>query len=763
MNRDRSRSRGGPMRGGRGGMGGRGGGGRGGGRGRGGGDGGGMFDRKSSSQLKRPRWSMEELQAFRKDFYEPHPNIVNRPQAEVDAYRNEFEMTLKGENIPNPIINFQDVNFPDYVMSEIRRAGFDRPTGIQGQGWPIALSGRDMVGIARTGSGKTLAYILPAIVHINFQPRLLRNDGPIALILAPTRELAQQIQQVATDFGQSTFVRNTCVFGGASKGPQARDLERGVEIVIATPGRLIDFLERGTTNLKRCTYLVLDEADRMLDMGFEPQIRKIIEQIRPDRQVLMWSATWPKEVRQLAEEFLHDYVQINVGSLQLSANHNIKQVVEMCEDQEKLEKLCDLLQKISQEEEKKTIIFVETKRGVDEISRTITRYGWPAASIHGDKSQQERDYVLNDFRQGKAMILVATDVAARGLDVDDVKYVINYDYPSSSEDYVHRIGRTGRSDRTGTSYTFFTPNNAKQAKDLLSVLTEAGQPIDPKLYQLAEMARTGAFGGRGRSRFGNGRMRSSPDRDFRGRGGRGGRFEGRGRGGRDGGSSRGGGDGGRRSEGGERGGWGGGRGGGRGGGGGDSGEGGGYKRPAARGGYDQNGGGGRGGGRPSRWSNDQSSEDGPTRAKQSRFSSSTDAAPPAAAPAYSQPPPQQANAYNKPPPRYQQQSAAAPAPNNYNRYQGAGQGQQQTYNQAPPRNNQTYNQAPPRNNQHQQQQAGGYQMNQQNYQMQQQQQHNYQMQQQQQYMYQQQQQHLMKTLPPNAFSQPPPPPPPQRT
>ena len=182
-------------------------------------------------------------------------------------------------------------------MREFNHKGFSAPTAIQAQGWPIALSGKDMVGIAMTGSGKTLAYLLPSIIHINHQPYLERGDGPIALVLAPTRELAQQIQEVAIEFGKSSKIRNTCVFGGAPKGPQIRDLENGCEIVIATPGRLIDILEMGKTNLRRTTYLVLDEADRMLDMGFEPQIRKIIEQIRPDRQVLMWSATWPKEVR----------------------------------------------------------------------------------------------------------------------------------------------------------------------------------------------------------------------------------------------------------------------------------------------------------------------------------------------------------------------------------------------------------------------------------------------------------------------------------
>lgn len=366
--------------------------------------------------LVKPEWEMHSLRPFSKNFYVPHLNVSNRTHNEVEGYRVRNQITVKGNNMPNPIEFFEESNFPDYVMREIRKCGFNEPTSIQAQGWPIAMSGRDMVGIAQTGSGKTLAYILPATVHINNQERLTRGEGPIALILAPTRELAQQIQSVAQDFGSSTYVRNTCIFGGAPKGPQARDLERGVEIVIATPGRLIDFLERGITNLRRCTYLVLDEADRMLDMGFEPQIRKILEQIRPDRQTLMWSATWPKEVRNLAEEFLTDYLQINIGSLQPAANHNILQIVDVCQEHEKTGKLTELLQEISSEREGKTIIFVETKRKVEDITRHIRKWGYPAVCMHGDKSQQERDYVLREFRNGKSNILVATDVAARGLE-----------------------------------------------------------------------------------------------------------------------------------------------------------------------------------------------------------------------------------------------------------------------------------------------------------------------------------------------------------
>uniref|UniRef100_A0A8D0EU43 Probable ATP-dependent RNA helicase DDX5 n=1 Tax=Strix occidentalis caurina TaxID=311401 RepID=A0A8D0EU43_STROC len=333
----------------------------------------------------------------------------------------------------------------------------------------------------------------------------VRGDGPICLVLAPTRELAQQVQQVAAEYSRACRLKSTCIYGGAPKGPQIRDLERGVEICIATPGRLIDFLEAGKTNLRRCTYLVLDEADRMLDMGFEPQIRKIVDQIRPDRQTLMWSATWPKEVRQLAEDFLKEYVHINIGALELSANHNILQIVDVCHDVEKDDKLIRLMEEIMSEKENKTIVFVETKRRCDDLTRKMRRDGWPAMGIHGDKSQQERDWVLNEFKHGKAPILIATDVASRGLDVEDVKFVINYDYPNSSEDYIHRIGRTARSTKTGTAYTFFTPNNIKQVNDLISVLREANQAINPKLLQLIEDRGSGRSRGDRRDRYSAGK------------------------------------------------------------------------------------------------------------------------------------------------------------------------------------------------------------------------------------------------------------------
>ncbi|CAI5674563.1 unnamed protein product [Oreochromis niloticus] len=371
--------------------------------------------RNPGERLRKKRWDLNELPKFEKNFYNENSEVQRMSQYDVEEYRRKKEITVRGSGCPKPVTSFHHAQFPQYVMDVLVQQNFKEPTAIQAQGFPLALSGRDMVGIAQTGSGKTLSYLLPAIVHINHQPYLERGDGPICLVLAPTRELAQQVQQVAYDYGKSSRIKSTCVYGGAPKGPQIRDLERGVEICIATPGRLIDFLEAGKTNLRRCTYLVLDEADRMLDMGFEPQIRKIVDQIRPDRQTLMWSATWPKEVRQLAEDFLKDYVQINVGALELSANHNILQIVDVCVESEKDQKLIQLMEEIMAEKENKTIIFVETKKRCDDLTRRMRRDGWPAMCIHGDKSQPERDWVLAEFRSGKAPILIATDVASRGL------------------------------------------------------------------------------------------------------------------------------------------------------------------------------------------------------------------------------------------------------------------------------------------------------------------------------------------------------------
>ncbi|KAI0297295.1 DEAD-domain-containing protein [Multifurca ochricompacta] len=435
--------------------------------------------------LRSIDWSQHKQIPFEKNFYVEDKRVSTRSDREIEEFRKVKEIKVQGHNVPRPVTSFDEAGFPEYLMSSIHAQGFAEPTPIQCQAWPMALSGRDVVAIAQTGSGKTISFALPAMLHINAQPLLSPGDGPIALVLAPTRELAVQIQQECTKFGSNSRIRNTAIYGGAPKGPQIRDLQRGVEVVIATPGRLIDMLESQKTNLRR--------ADRMLDMGFEPQIRKIIGQIRPDRQTLMFSATWPKDVQRLATDFLKDFIQVNIGSMELTANHNITQIVEVCSDFEKRAKLIKHLDIISAQNAK-VLIFVGTKRVADDITKYLRQDGWPALAIHGDKEQRERDWVLGEFKAGHSPILIATDVASRGLDVKDVGYVINYDFPNNCEDYIHRIGRTGRAGMKGTSYTYFTTENAKSARDLVAILKEAKADVPSALRRW--LCRYGGGGGR---------------------------------------------------------------------------------------------------------------------------------------------------------------------------------------------------------------------------------------------------------------------------
>eukprot|EP01083_Nonionella_stella_P036528 99657_1 len=472
-------------------------GGGGGGRGYGGGRGGKSMG--AGANLRQPDWSSIELISFQKHFYHEHPEVAAYSDQEIMDFRNQHQITVTGHDVPKPVRSFQQANFPEYILEEIRHVGFVKPTPIQCQGWPMAMSGRDVVGIAQTGSGKTLAFLLPAIVHINAQPLLQRGEGPIVLVVCPTRELAHQTQKECNKFGHSSRIKNTAVYGGVPRGPQSRDLEQGIEIVIATPGRLLDFLENRITNLERVTYLVLDEADRMLDMGFEPQIRKIISQIRPDRQVLYWSATWPKEVRSLAGDFLKDPIQVNIGSLETSAAHSVVQHIEIVEQHEKQMRFYQLLQRVMTGE--RVLVFTGTKRMADQLTRSLRQEGWPALAIHGDKSQNERDWVLEQFRSGKAPLMIATDVAARGLDVRHIKAVINFDFPNNVEDYVHRIGRTGRADEHGEAYSFFTSDDARKARDLIKVLEEASQEVPGRLREMC------TYGGGGGGRYGKSRGR----------------------------------------------------------------------------------------------------------------------------------------------------------------------------------------------------------------------------------------------------------------
>ncbi|KAF8399679.1 hypothetical protein HHK36_015550 [Tetracentron sinense] len=380
----------------------------------------------------------------------------------------------------------------------VQNAGFSAPTPIQAQSWPIALRNRDIVAIAKTGSGKTLGYLIPSFIHL----KRCRNNsqlGPTVLVLSPTRELATQIQDETVKFGRSSRISCTCLYGGAPKGPQLRELDRGADIVVATPGRLNDILEMRRISLRQVSYLVLDEADRMLDMGFEPQIRKIVKEIPARRQTLMYTATWPKVVRNIAADLLVNPVQVNIGNIdELVANKSITQYIEVVTPMEKQRRLEQILR--SQEPGSKVIIFCSTKKMCDQLARNLTRQ-FGAAAIHGDKSQGERDYVLNQFRSGKSPILVATDVAARGLDIKDIRVVINYDFPTGIEDYVHRIGRTGRAGATGMAYTFFCDQDSKHALDLIKLLEGANQRVPS---EIRDMASHGGGFGRSRRQWGSG-------------------------------------------------------------------------------------------------------------------------------------------------------------------------------------------------------------------------------------------------------------------
>ncbi|KAL8281471.1 hypothetical protein RQP46_006155 [Phenoliferia psychrophenolica] len=441
-------------------------------------------DRMSTlgDNLRSQKWDMASLVPFEKDFYEEEPLVTVRSDQEVQDYRLKHKIIVFGKNVPKPITTFGEAGFPPYISQEITNAGFTIPSPIQCQAWPMALSGRDLVAVSATGSGKTIAFALPAMIHINAQPLLAPGDGPIVLIIAPTRELAVQIQSECTKFGKSSQIRNTCVYGGVPKGkfPAFASLSKqGIDPL----HRLIDMLESGKTTLRRVTYLVIDEADRMLDMGFEPQIKKILDQIRPDRQSLMFSATWPREVQELAREYLKDFIQVTIGSTELAANVNITQFVEIVPEYDKRARLVVLLDKIAKEGAK-VLIFIGTKRVADDLTKYLRQDGWPALAIHGDKLQPERDHVLSEFRTGRSPIMIATDVASRGLDVKDVGYVINYDMPNQIEDYIHRIGRTGRAGNKGTSYAFVTPHNGRIAGALVKILRDAGQVVPSGLEEL---------------------------------------------------------------------------------------------------------------------------------------------------------------------------------------------------------------------------------------------------------------------------------------
>ncbi|RVD91458.1 ATP-dependent RNA helicase [Tubulinosema ratisbonensis] len=407
---------------------------------------------------------------------------------EVKFFRAKCQMSVEGKDVPKPVRDFNDLSevFNSKVLNEFTSKGYNEPTPIQAQGWPMALKGRDMVGIAQTGSGKTISFVLPGLIHASKQIPLRKNDGPIILILAPTRELCLQILQEAQPYARIFNLNAIAVHGGVSADNQKKALLEGVEFLVATPGRLIDLHESGFCPLNRVTFLVLDEADRMLDMGFEPQLRKIIPLTNPKRQTLMWSATWPKEVYNLASSYFNNYIQVNIGSKDLNCNKDITQNVLFVSPYEKKNLL---LNDLNNQKNNKVIIFVNMKRTADDLERDLWEKQIKCAAIHGDKSQNIRDRIIADFRSGRCLILIATDVAARGLDVKDVKLVINYDFPNNPEDYVHRIGRTGRGGEKGEAVTYFTSADSSNASELCNILKTAEQRIPNELIDMTRQKR----------------------------------------------------------------------------------------------------------------------------------------------------------------------------------------------------------------------------------------------------------------------------------
>lgn len=478
---------------------------------------------------KRQQQKWSALPPIIKNFYKEDPAIANMPKSKVDHIRqinNNIEVKHVFENegsseeetkIPNPVETFEQAfqAYPD-ILTEIRKQKFEKPSPIQCQAWPVLLSGQDLIGIAQTGTGKTLAFLLPALIHIDGQltPREER-PGPNVLVMAPTRELALQIEK---EVGKYSYhgIKAVCVYGGGNRKEQIISVSKGVQIVIATPGRLNDLVQAGKLDVSAVTYLILDEADRMLDMGFEPQIRKTLLGVRPDRQTVMTSATWPPGVRRLAQSYMKNPIQVFVGSLDLAAVHSVTQKIYMVSEDEKMDIMHEFFRTMGPDD--KVMVFFGKKSKVDDMSSELALSNVECQSIHGDREQADREQALEDLKTGAVQILLATDVASRGIDIEDVTHVLNYDFPRDIEEYVHRVGRTGRAGRTGESITFMTRQDWHHAKALIDILEEASQEVPEEVYKMAERYdawkkkkdaeqsyvrsfRGGGGGGGGRSRY----------------------------------------------------------------------------------------------------------------------------------------------------------------------------------------------------------------------------------------------------------------------
>ncbi|MCC6797874.1 MAG: DEAD/DEAH box helicase [Candidatus Hydrogenedentes bacterium] len=355
-------------------------------------------------------------------------------------------------------MSFDDLNIDPRCLKVLKASKITNPTPVQAQAIPVALEGCDVVAIAQTGTGKTLAFGLPALTR-------LANEnvrGTRMLVLAPTRELAQQVHDVLDPHARALGLRTACVYGGVGMERQAQALRNGTPIIVATPGRLIDHMERGNVNFRNMSILVLDEADRMLDMGFMPSIERILEEVPKERQTMMFSATFPKEIADLTKNMQNNAVRIQVGA-PASPAKDVKQSVYAVHGDKKLDLLADILRK---EEATSVLVFLRTKHRTDRIAKALHKEGFKAMAIHGGRTQRQRQQAIDGFRAGHYNILVATDVAARGLDVQGISHVVNFDVPNCSDDYVHRIGRTGRANASGIAFTLVCPEEGRALREI---------------------------------------------------------------------------------------------------------------------------------------------------------------------------------------------------------------------------------------------------------------------------------------------------------
>lgn len=422
---------------------------------------------------------------------------------------SEIPIDISGNNTLPAIETFEEKLIGKPLMDNVERSQFTEPTPVQKYSIPIGLANRDLMACAQTGSGKTAGFLFPLIAQMTKNKAVPRPSHlppscacPNAVILSPTRELTTQIYDEARKFAYRTGIRTVVVYGGADVIDQLNELRQGVDILVATPGRLVDFIERGRVSMACVKHLVLDEADRMMDMGFEPQITKIISQsdMPPagyeagGRQTFMFSATFAEPIQRLASKFLHDYIFLAVGRVGQTAS-DIEQKLLYVEPSDKTKTLINHLTGL---ENGLILVFVATKRLADSLEYQLSCNGFPAVSLHGDKSQEEREFALSNFKSGVKPILVATDVASRGLDIGGVTHVFNYDLPTNIDDYVHRIGRTGRVGNTGIAVSFMSDADRTIAQDLYKLFVENNIEIPNFLTSICSYSSRPRGGHRGR-------------------------------------------------------------------------------------------------------------------------------------------------------------------------------------------------------------------------------------------------------------------------